>query len=65
MLTTVLIVSLILVMLLVLGKVAYAMIGPRPNLRNDDDPFKIGSTAWSRYGPGSERWKERYGERES
>jgi hypothetical protein len=64
MLTTVLFISLVLITLLILGKVAYAMLGPRPYLRNDDDPFKIGSTAWSRYGPGSEGWKERYNERE-
>lgn len=65
MLTTILIASLVLLTLLVLGKVAHAILGPRHYRRNDDDPFKIGSTAWSKYGPGSERWKERYNERES
>jgi hypothetical protein len=31
--------------------------------RNDDDPFKPGSTAWFRYGTGSDSYKEMYGER--
>lgn len=65
MLTRVLIVSIVLLSVVVLAKVAHAMLGPRHHLRNDDDPFKIGSTAWSHYGPGSERWKERYNDRES
>ena len=65
MLTRVLIVSFVLLTVVILAKVVYAILGPRPYLRNDDDPFKIGSTAWSHYGPGSERWKERYNNRES
>ncbi len=64
MLTTIIFISLALLTVLVLRKVAHSLLGPRPYLRNDDDPFKIGSTAWSHYGPGSERWKESHGERE-
>ncbi len=62
MLNTILISSFVLLALLVGVKVAHALLGPRPYLRNDDDPFKVGSTAWSRYGQGSETWREHHGE---
>ncbi len=49
--------------IVVLYKVVDALTATKNYLRNDDDPFKPGSTAWFRYGQGSDSWRETYGER--
>lgn len=56
--------SLALLFIFLLYKIAGAFLRPRRHFRNDDDPFKIGSAAYFQHGPGSETWKERYGQRD-
>lgn len=64
MINTIVISSFILLVVLLFLKVIDAVLHPRRYLRNDDDPFKVGTAAYFQYGPGSDNWKERYGQRE-
>jgi len=63
MLTNIVLGTFLLLVIAVLFKTLDVITAGKRYLRNDDDPFKPGSTAWFKYGQGSDSWKETYGER--